>query len=89
VYTSRLLDPAIRQLKKLDPPLARRIINRIRWLTRHFEEITPEPLKGELHGLFKLREGDYRIIYQPLVRERLIIIYEIGHRRDIYKKGGK
>jgi mRNA-degrading endonuclease RelE of RelBE toxin-antitoxin system len=43
----------------------------------------PEPLHGDLAGLFKLREGDYRIIYQPLQRERLIVIHEIGHRRDI------
>lgn len=66
--------------------MARRIINRVRWLAEHFEEITPEPLKGSLAGLFKLREGDYRIIYQPLRGERLIVIHEVGHRREIYKK---
>ena len=66
--------------------MARRIADRIRWLAEHFEEITPEPLKGELAGLFKLREGDYRVIYEPLRKERLIVVHEIGHRSEIYKK---
>lgn len=70
----------------MDPPVARRIVDRIRWLAEHFEEIAPEPLKGALAGLFKLREGDYRIIYEPLRKERLIVVHEIGHRREIYKK---
>jgi mRNA interferase RelE/StbE len=86
VYTPRVLEPASRQLKQLDPPIARRIVDRIRWLAEHFDETTPVPLKGDLAGLFKLREGDYRIIYEPLRKERLLIVHEIGHRRNIYKK---
>lgn len=86
MFTPRILKNASRQLKKLDPPVARRIIDQIRWLAEHFEEITPEPLKGDLAGLFKYREGDYRIIYQPLHKERLIVVHEIGHRREIYKR---
>ena len=69
MYTPRVLESATRQLKKMDPPVARRILDRIEWLARHFEEIAPEPLHGDLSGLFKLREGDYRIIYQPLLKE--------------------
>ncbi len=65
--------------------MARRIAARISWLAEHFEEITPEPLKGGLAGLFKFREGDYRIIYEPIRKERVIIVHEIGHRRDIYR----
>jgi len=86
LYTARILETASRKLKRLDPPVARRIVDRVRWLAEHFEEITPEPLKGDLAGLFKLREGDYRILYEPLRNERLIIVHEVGHRREIYKK---
>jgi mRNA interferase RelE/StbE len=71
----------------MDPSVARRIADRIRWLAEHCEEITPEPLHGDLAGLFKSREGDYRIIYEPIRRERLIIVHAIGHRKEIYKKG--
>ncbi|OFV97990.1 MAG: hypothetical protein A3F68_09975 [Acidobacteria bacterium RIFCSPLOWO2_12_FULL_54_10] len=43
MYTPRILKSAIRQLERIDPPVARRIADRIRWLAAHFEEIMPEP----------------------------------------------
>ena len=85
-FSPRLLKNASRQLKKLDPPVAKRIVDQISWLAQHFEEIRPEPLKGALAGLFKYREGDYRIIYEPLLKEGVILVHEVGHRRDMYKK---
>jgi mRNA interferase RelE/StbE len=50
-----------------------------------YPSIKPTALKGELSGLFKLREGDYRIIYQILHKERTLVIHAIGHRREIYR----
>ncbi len=86
MYRPRILESASRELQRLDPPVAHRIVDRIRWLAEHFEEIKPEPLKGVLTGLFKCREGDYRIIYEPLRKERVIVVHAVGHRREIYKK---
>jgi len=34
---------------------------------------------------YRIRSGDYRIIYQIKDRELLILILDIGHRRDIYQ----
>ena len=85
-FSARILKNASRQLKKLDPPVAKRIIDQIKWLAQHFEEIKPEALKGDLAGLFKYREGDYRIIYELLHKEKVIVIHEVGHRSEIYKK---
>lgn len=86
MFTPRLLKNASRQLKKLDRPMARRIVDRICWLAEHFDGITPEPLKGDLAGLFKQREGDFRIIYQPIPKEKVLLVHEIGHRSAIYKR---
>lgn len=85
-FSPRILKNASRQLKKLDPPVAKRIVDQIKWLAQHFEEIKPEALKGDLAGLFKYRKGDYRIIYEPLPNEKVIVIHEVGHRSEIYKK---
>jgi mRNA interferase RelE/StbE len=85
-FTPRILKNASRQLKKLDPPVAKRIVERIEWMAQHFDKIKPEALKGDLAGLFKYREGDFRIIYEPLHTEKVIVIHEIGHRGEIYKK---
>jgi len=46
---------------------------------------TGEPLKGELKGHWKLRFSRYRIIYRILDEILVIIIVEIGHRREIYR----
>ncbi len=86
MFTPRILKNANRQLKKLDSTVARRIVDQINWLAQHFEQLKPEPLTGDLAGLFKYREGDYRIIYEPLHKEKVILVHEIGHRSEIYKK---
>lgn len=42
-----------------------------------------KPLRRDLHGCYKLRIGDYRVIY--FVEDKDIYIVTIGHRRDVYK----
>ena len=43
-----------------------------------------KPLLGNLSGLWKLRIGKYRIIYQIKDEELIIFILKIGHRKKIY-----
>jgi mRNA interferase RelE/StbE len=86
VFTPRILKGASRELERLDAAVARRIVDRIRWLAGNIENIKPEPLKGDLAGFFKLREGDYRVIYEILRKEHLVVIHSVGHRSTIYKR---
>ena len=41
-------------------------------------------LSGE-QQLYRLRHGDFRIIYEIRDDEVLVIIVKVGHRRDVYK----
>ncbi|RJP23416.1 MAG: type II toxin-antitoxin system RelE/ParE family toxin [Candidatus Omnitrophota bacterium] len=43
----------------------------------------------ELKGFYRLRIGDYRVIYEVRDDRLLIIIIQIGHRREIYKRRRK
>jgi mRNA interferase RelE/StbE len=86
VYRNRILDAAARDLARLDKPIGRRIVERIHWLAANLESIKPEALSGDLAGFHKLRVGDYRIIYEILKDEKLVIIHAVGHRREIYRK---
>ena len=72
-------------LDKLDATIVRRILNRINWLANNLDNIKPQTLTGTLKGYFKLRVGNYRVIYSLNRGEREIIIEYLGHRRDIYK----
>jgi mRNA interferase RelE/StbE len=72
--------------RNLDSAIRRRILKRIQWLGQHFEEISPDTLAGEeWQGFFKLRAGDYRIIYAVDAQAKKLIVRAIGHRRDIYR----
>lgn len=58
------------------------IVNRIRWLARNLEDIQPDALTGDLVGFFKLRVGDYRVVYEILDPEQTIVIRKGGGEYD-------
>ena len=61
-------------------------MKRIRWLADNVESIKPGALSGNLAGLYKLRVGEYRVVYEIVHSERVIVIHLIGHRREIYRR---
>jgi len=73
-----------RTLEKLQPKIQRRIIAAL-------EKIRANPLKGKrlrggLEGLFSLRVGEMRVVYEIDSVQQIIIVHGIGPRGDIYKK---
>jgi mRNA interferase RelE/StbE len=85
MYQIRILDEAARELGRLDKSVGQRIVKRIRWLGENLEDIDPLALRGDLAGLYKLRVGDYRVLYEILGDKKTIVIHLIGHRKDIYR----
>lgn len=72
-------------LSRSDQTIAKRISNKIEWLCQNIGYINSEPLTGKFKGKFKLRVGDWRIIYSIEHSARIITIYAIEHRSRIYK----
>ncbi len=56
-------DEANDDLEKISPTVRNQILDKLEWFRSHFGEVSPIPLGGELRGFFKLRVGDYRVIY--------------------------
>ena len=83
-------DPgAERELSKLDPPIARRLLGflRDRLATLDNPRSMGEALKGPKLGAFwKYRVGDYRIIASIEDEEVRILVVRIGNRRAVYKR---
>lgn len=69
---------ALADLEKLRKSVCQRIVNKINWLAENFDQITPKPLTADLSGFFKLRVGDYRVIYEKELF--LLIELDIGER---------
>jgi len=72
-------------LARLDKSIAQQVSNKIDWLSQNIESIIPLPLKGKFAGKYKLRVGDWRIIYSFEHSSKLITIYAVKHRREVYK----
>lgn len=77
---------ALADLDQIPPDIRQRIIAKIDWLAENFEQIKPQPLSNNLSGYFKLRMGDYRVVYEFDDNETIIFIDRIGHRRQIYNE---
>lgn len=82
----RFSSHALKQLKKIDRPVALRIID---YLERNVAPLD-EPrqigkaLQGQLTNLWRYRIGDYRVIVEIQDSELIIQVIKIGHRKDIY-----
>ena len=74
---------ALEDLAHIDTVIAQRIVAKAQWLEKNFTDIMPEKLHRDLKGLYKLRVGDYRVVYS--VCKDTLIAHSVGHRRDIYK----
>ena len=83
-YEIELRPAAERGLRKLDPQVARRVQAAIALLA---EDPRP-PASRPLHGrpAWRVRVGDYRIIYTIEDDVLLVVVVTLGHRRDVYKR---
>jgi len=86
MYRIRIMSAATRELAQLDNAVGRRIVKRTNWLAANLDDIKLEAFTGDLFGFYKLRVGDYRVLYEILHDERIIVVHAIGHRREIYRK---
>ena len=79
---------ADRELNKLDPKHARRILQ---FLSERVAKLdNPRSIGQALHGsrlgeFWKYRVGDYRLISKIEDDRLLVLVLRIGHRREIYR----
>lgn len=73
-------------LDRLDAKVVDQILLRVDWLSTNLDNIKPQALEGPLRGYFKLRAGDYRIIYAVNRADQLLTIHDVGHRKNVYKE---
>ena len=73
-----------KELRKLSQADRTAVVHKIELLKTEPRPEGSAKLKGS-RDLFRIRHGDYRVIYQIKKTILLIIIIRIGHRREIYK----
>ncbi len=86
ILTVILTPEAQADIKRLDPPLQTRILDRLEWISQNSKLLRHQALRGEKWGgCFKYRVGDYRIIYQINRPAQKLTVLKVGHRREVYK----
>jgi mRNA interferase RelE/StbE len=83
-YVVEFTASALREFKALDRAIRRRI-------AAHINELAANPLAPgakKLRGgtdLYRVRVGDYRVVYRVDGHRITVVVVKIGHRRDVYR----
>ena len=81
-----LIDPrAARQLESLPKVIIERVDKTILSLASDPRPPGTKRLQGKLHEGWRVRVGQYRILYKIDDEARAVSIFDIGHRREIYR----
>jgi mRNA interferase RelE/StbE len=87
-YRVEVGSKASTQLDELGPAVGAAIERKIIWLAQNAAVMVHRRLVGmpdDLAGLCKLRVGDYRILYWIYHAEKIVRIYRIQHRSEVYR----
>jgi mRNA interferase RelE/StbE len=82
-YNLRIKPSAAKELEALPRTDRQRIITRVRKLSDEPRPSGCEKLSG--HNLYRIRQGNYRILYTIQDADSVIVIIAIGHRREVHR----
>ncbi len=82
-YSLRIKRSAERELRTIPQPDLGRIVKRIQGLVQDPHPAGHEKLSGQ--DRYRVRQGDYRIVYAVDDAAKAVEIVKIGHRREVYR----
>ena len=82
-YSVRIKGSAVKELERLPRDARARLIEAIDRLGE--QPLVGALLKGGLRGLRRLRVGNYRIVYEVLDDELVVLVIRIAHRQEAYR----
>ena len=82
-YSLEIKRSAARELEQVPLKDRRRIVARIRALAHDPRPPGAEKLSGQER--YRIRQGDYRILYEIEHQILRVMVVKLGHRRDVYR----
>lgn len=82
-YKLLIKPSAAKELENLPAKTRQKIVRKIQALAGDPRPHGSEKLSGE--DLYRIRQGDYRILYAIEAKALSIVVIRIGHRRDVYR----
>ena len=75
---------AEKQIKKLPRKEISKIFERIESLASDPKPLGVKSLKGKLAGYYRIRSGDYRVIYAVEDEKLVVLVVKVAQRKDVY-----
>ncbi len=85
-YRYEYAESAKKQLKHLDKKIAALVDEKLQNLVAGKQNVSIKKLVGQEAPRYRLRVGDYRVIYEMYEKKILVIVVAVGHRKNIYEK---
>ena len=82
-YRLLIKPSAVKELEGVPRKDRRRLATRMRELAERPRPPGAEKLSG--HSLYRVRRGNYRILYEIIDHDLTVTVIKIGHRRDVYR----
>jgi len=83
-YSITFAKSARKELESLDAIFVDRILSKIESLAFDPRPKGSRKLKGE-ENLWRIRVGNYRVVYYVKDKEKIVDIVEVRHRKDVYR----
>ncbi len=83
-YKLTISSTAEKTLKKVPKKDLRKIIELIQSLAIQPRPLGCRKLSGE-EDTYRVRQGNYRVIYEIKDQKLIVLVLKIGHRKDIYR----
>ena len=83
-YAIEVAPTALRELRRLDAPARRRVQAVIELLAADPRPPACKSMAGQPSGTYRVRTGDYRIVYEAHDDRLVVLVIRIGHRREVY-----
>ncbi|MCL2688370.1 MAG: type II toxin-antitoxin system RelE/ParE family toxin [Chitinispirillia bacterium] len=84
VYTVTIKGSALKVLRKLPKLIAKQISGYINGLSANPRPAGCKKLKGT-NSLYRVRSGDFRIVYEIHDAKLIVLVVKVGHRKDVYQ----
>jgi mRNA interferase RelE/StbE len=85
MYKITITQSALKELKQLQKPVVQKIEKLISGLAINPRPVGVKKLKGNNEHIYRVRSGDFRVVYAIEDSVRIVEIRKIGHRKDIYR----
>ena len=82
-YSLHIRRSAAKEISALPAKDRRRVVARIALLATDPRPVGSEKLSGE--EKYRVRQGDYRILYEIIDADLIVTVVKVGNRRDVYR----